>query len=376
MKAIFLVGAVHALFLMFLIISKKKKSVSDIILAVWLGSAGLPLMLYYFNYEHFSYIYEHSKYIPTSLMFFNVPVLLLQSPLLYIYTLSYIKSESKFSTKYLIHFLPFGLFALFSFLIVDFNTLDFENFNIFDYRFYAALIIFFPITIILGFFYTSRAFFMITDFKKELKNHFSYTENIDLQWLKFLTIIIFISWTLFVLIGTLSNKIATIHNYSLLLSTVVIFIIGFLGIRNSNIFIENYKKANINKQNPQKDKAIQTPLSNETKEQIQKITDYIESEKPYLNSRLTIKELADNLNIQVYQLSKIINDGMQKNFFDFVNQYRVEEVKYQIQTNQNYTLLGIAYECGFNSKSSFNRIFKKHTGLTPSQYKKRLTASA
>jgi AraC-like DNA-binding protein len=96
----------------------------------------------------------------------------------------------------------------------------------------------------------------------------------------------------------------------------------------------------------------------------------IDSEKLFLDSRLSIKTVADKLGISVNHLSQVINQQSGKNFFKFINEYRVEEAKKLLldQSNQKYTILAIAYDCGFNSKSSFNTIFKQYTGKTPSDY--------
>ena len=98
----------------------------------------------------------------------------------------------------------------------------------------------------------------------------------------------------------------------------------------------------------------------------------MENEKPYLNNRLGLKDVAEYLNISVHHLSQVINEQLDKNFFDFVNDYRVTEVKNLLRDpkHKQFTLLAIAYDCGFNSKSSFNSVFKKITGLTPSSYVK------
>ncbi|UBM59642.1 helix-turn-helix domain-containing protein [Marinilongibacter aquaticus] len=105
-------------------------------------------------------------------------------------------------------------------------------------------------------------------------------------------------------------------------------------------------------------------------EWMHQIQTFMEEEKPFLNPNLTINDLALQLNIQSHIISKVINEGFQKNFFDFINTYRIEEFKKQIKNPKykHYTILGIAYEVGFNSKSSFNRAFKKHTQITPTEY--------
>ncbi len=102
------------------------------------------------------------------------------------------------------------------------------------------------------------------------------------------------------------------------------------------------------------------------------LLDFMEKSKPYLNAELTIKTLADELDIPSYQLSKVLNQHFQKNFFDFVNTYRVEEAKTKLVATEyaHLTLEGIGYECGFNSKSSFYAVFKKYVNQTPAEYRK------
>jgi len=92
---------------------------------------------------------------------------------------------------------------------------------------------------------------------------------------------------------------------------------------------------------------------------------------------LSIGELAEAIDFPTYQLSQLINDQLGKSFFEFVNSYRVEEVKERFFDPQfsNLTLLGIAMECGFNSKASFNRIFKQLTNQTPTEYIKEKKAA-
>jgi AraC-like DNA-binding protein len=90
----------------------------------------------------------------------------------------------------------------------------------------------------------------------------------------------------------------------------------------------------------------------------------------YKKSDLSINDLASRLGVHPNNLSQTINQKEKKNFYDFVNTYRFEEFKrlISLQKNQQYTLLSLAYDCGFSSKSSFNRYFKKATGQTPSEY--------
>jgi AraC-like DNA-binding protein len=97
----------------------------------------------------------------------------------------------------------------------------------------------------------------------------------------------------------------------------------------------------------------------------------MEKEKLYLNCELTLGELANQTNIHSQQLSKLINENLHKNFFEFVNDFRIQEFK-RLAANPKHkhiSILGLAMDAGFNSKASFNRIFKNSTGLTPSEYR-------
>jgi AraC-like DNA-binding protein len=97
----------------------------------------------------------------------------------------------------------------------------------------------------------------------------------------------------------------------------------------------------------------------------------LETEKVYQNPNLTIGELAEQLGIPLVHLSQVVNDKFGKNFNDLLNSYRVESFKEKLlePDNHKYTIVALAFESGFNSKSAFNAIFKKYTGTTPSQFK-------
>lgn len=100
------------------------------------------------------------------------------------------------------------------------------------------------------------------------------------------------------------------------------------------------------------------------------LTALMETEKPWLDPELTLSQLAEQLGLNASQLSYLVNNGFEQNFNDFVNTYRVEEVKHKLSTPdfQHLSLLGMAFESGFNSKATFNRAFKKLTGQAPSRF--------
>ena len=103
-----------------------------------------------------------------------------------------------------------------------------------------------------------------------------------------------------------------------------------------------------------------------------KLLAYMEAAKPHLQPDITIYKLADDLGVPRHHLSQVINEKAQKSFFDFINSYRVEEVKKSLASTEmsNRNILGMALDCGFNAKATFNTAFKKFTSMTPSAYQK------
>ena len=105
---------------------------------------------------------------------------------------------------------------------------------------------------------------------------------------------------------------------------------------------------------------------------VKKLVLFMETEKPYLIPDLTLANLSKQVDIPTHHLSQTINEKLKCNFLDFINQYRVKEAQSMLVNPklEHYTILSIAYEAGFNSKSTFYSAFKKYAKMTPSQYKK------
>ncbi|MGJ5640503.1 helix-turn-helix domain-containing protein [Formosa sp. S-31] len=101
-----------------------------------------------------------------------------------------------------------------------------------------------------------------------------------------------------------------------------------------------------------------------------KLQAYFKSRKPYLEPELTLQSLSKECQIPKHHLTQLLNTRFNKNFYQYINEFRVNEVIKHISSKRNEALVDIAYQCGFNSKSTFNNYFKKITGLTPSEFKK------
>ncbi|KAF7775250.1 hypothetical protein PCIT_a1399 [Pseudoalteromonas citrea] len=102
---------------------------------------------------------------------------------------------------------------------------------------------------------------------------------------------------------------------------------------------------------------------------VKKLTYAMQSEKLFLNPQLSLSELAEHIDINNTDVSATLNICLQMSFYDFVNQYRIDEAK-RLLCRSRCKILAVAYDAGFNSKSNFNRLFKAHTGVTPSEYRK------
>ncbi|MEP1139656.1 MAG: helix-turn-helix domain-containing protein, partial [Balneola sp.] len=165
--------------------------------------------------------------------------------------------------------------------------------------------------------------------------------------------------------------------FTLLASTIFVYSIGYMGLKQAEFFtpVEAVESKPIEQPEIATESYSRSGLDeNLGKELHQQLCGLMENERPYLRSDLSLSELAGLMNISSHYLTEVINKYADESFYDFVNSYRIENVKQAIANPEfgNYTLLGIGLESGFNSKSSFNSVFKKHTGLTPSQYKKSL----
>ncbi len=110
---------------------------------------------------------------------------------------------------------------------------------------------------------------------------------------------------------------------------------------------------------------------------IEMLHEYMEGEKPYRDNAITLQKIAEELKVSHLYLSQIINTYMDRSYYSFINSYRIEEMKQALAdpARADENILSVAYEAGFNSKSTFNTLFKKETGLTPTQYRKKYLKS-
>ncbi|MBN1650336.1 MAG: helix-turn-helix transcriptional regulator, partial [Bacteroidales bacterium] len=290
-----------------------------------------------------------------------------------------VNHQSIFDKKYLIHLLPFLLFNLYLFICSFFpevsKTISLKTVHL-DHSPPLLFILFLIITALSGPFYFVLSIKVLKKHDINIFNNFSFSELINLEWLRKLIYIFGVVWTALIIITVIHH---VFNLFSMVFCTdglflslsVFVILIGYFGLKQREVFtLVSSKEPFLLPEN--KMKYAHSLLTDEKAEEyVEKLNRYMESSKPFLNANLTLPQLAAEIDISSHYLSQIINDKFNVNFFDFVNKYRVEEVKTKLKDPrfENFSLLGIALDCGFNSKSAFNRIFKKFTNQTPSQFK-------
>jgi AraC-like DNA-binding protein len=215
----------------------------------------------------------------------------------------------------------------------------------------------------------------VKKYRIKIRNFYSSIEKINYYWLTIVLYGFFFMWIVdfshFLILRVF--KLPLIVNQSLgTLSLTINFIFAVL------IFYEGLKRPQyfhlieIKEEKP-REKYEKSRLSkNDAYDYLAKLKTFMMEEKPFLNPEITINELSEKVNIPPRYLSQVINDSLNKNFYDFINSYRIEEAKENL-INSHYakkTILEILYDAGFNSKSTFNKVFKDYTGLTPTEFRR------
>ncbi len=363
MEYIYIVGSVQAMFFALFIITKQKKYLSDKILFVWLLIYSLNMIVPFFAYHASDKI---GKY------FLGLDILLISSHsiLMYLYTRTF--SIKPFKKIIYLNIIPLliSLCLFIPFYLKPFDDKQNIILNFGDLP--INLLIILCMAIICNIFYLVLCLKVLSSFKKRIKLISSYNENLSLKWLQIVIygdVIFFLSSIILTSILTnIGYSITDIDKIIYVFLTIFIFVIAFTGIKYGTSHQSEIEKINSNKVKDIQNEKCKLSRKEET---IRKLKKVMVEEKPYLNNKLTVYELAAKVHIPSYYLSQIFNKELKSNFYDFINLYRVEEVKKKIKEYPNFSLLAIALDCGFNSKASFNRIFKKQTQITPSEYLKK-----
>lgn len=366
MNTLFTIGIFLSFFLSLLLGRKKSKNLSDKILAVWMFIIGIHLTSYYLYSLGYWSKYPH-------LVGVTLPVPLLHGPMLYLYTLYSLREDKRLREKDLLHFVPAALSWLYMTRFYFFYTAEqkvlVDTGQVDDFAVFSTLSLI--AFIISGIFYPILAYWLVGAHKRLLDNNFSYDDRISLVWLKYCIWGIGAIYLVAGIVVLLKDGLQIIFPFNadfIFYAMIITFVfcIGYFGIRHQGLFSD--KAGQLVQNKPQKEykrSGLKQDVAEKVHSQLQQL---MKDEKPFTNPTLTLSALADRVDVTPNHLSQIINQYEQKNFYDFVNTYRTEEFIQQAINNPHLSILAVALDAGFNSKSSFNSVFKKHKGTTPSKY--------
>ena len=366
---IFIAGGTLAFFFELLLLGKKNKCLCDKILAIWMFFLGIHLFSYYLSGTGIYLKHPHLAGLVN-------PLPLIHGPLLFLYMGSVTHYFSKWKPMYLLHFLPVIVFAI---LYFDFFVpAGQEKLKIIKDIFidqYHVIGLFYPSVLLSGFIYISLTGLLYRRHSQNILNTLSnFNDKNNLHWLRNILIGMLVIW----LVVFINKSVFRSPVDDIIYITVSFFVvfIGFFGFRQGDIFINIPDKCLNEGLIPDKrpryiKSGLKEEQANEIKKQLEKI---VIEKKLFLDENISLPKLAELLKIHPNYLSQIINEKFQKNFYDFINSYRIEEFKQLVLMgkNKNKTFYALALDCGFNSKASFNSSFKKLTGITPSEYVKSL----
>ncbi|WP_211316467.1 helix-turn-helix domain-containing protein [Niabella yanshanensis] len=372
MSILFLTGIIITFFLSSLLITKRGKTKADYILTTWLFVLGIHLSLFYMvqtqQYQDWPY-----------LLGLEIPLPLVHGPLLFLYTTA-LTNQFPGKNYWIFHFIPvlFVYILLTGFLSRSATDKIWVYQNEGEGYEQAARWIFAGI-ILSGLSYIGVSLYYLKRHRRNILNVFADTEKINLNWLYYLIIGITVIW------------VVVIWGDDSLIYTVVVFFILFIGyfgikqvgILNNAMFVTSIPPNDNEAVFLPRDLATQPEpevvkyqKSRLTKSAIEKIhralLELMQKERLFTDVELTLGALSGRLAVHPNTLSQVINSAEGKNFYDYINALRVEAFIKALNNpeNKKYTLLSLAFECGFNSKASFNRNFKKHIGVSPTAYLK------
>ncbi len=353
-------SVIQALLFLGLLMSKKHRYLADFMMMLWLFVFSLHSLLILVNLN-----------VDTTPVLRILPVnlTLLYGPILFCYVKMLWVSNGRFENVLFFHSIPFVLFFLLTF--VFFENTDFQQILSMSGG-------------VSGILYCVLTLFYIRQHERKIIDLYSTTKSVSLDWLKKLIIGVVFVWSgIFVLIVIKQLFQVNINlNWFFILIPFFITYIGYYGLKQKIIFQTDLNITSEVKNMSDNNIPVNQSLSYEKsglseldmKNIFNALENLMKTEKLYLEPGLNLKELANKAQIPQHHITQTLNRFVEQNFYDYINAYRVNEFINKLKKGDadNFSLLGIAFDCGFNSKSTFNRIFKKSTGFTPSEYKKRV----
>lgn len=374
-----LILVLQGLIFVILLLSRyfKKRHISDLFLGLILLLTCYAQICYTVGFMGW-----YNEFRTTKINYFLINIGVALAPLIYLYVKSITTSNFKFKTSYWWHFALAFTLVIYHFGIYTYDALQ-PGFNQtqngilkieLDEAYVKAILSYIETPFML--IYLAFTFQLFYSYRKKIIQYFSNTYKLELNWiLSFLILfsLLFLYSTIQDIVGSRFIDLGYMQRWWLnLFMAIVTLYVGVKGYftntskLNKLDFTFTPKTIGIPEETNQFENKTISDIDIETVKHLMDI------EKAYLNPELNLSDLAKLANMSRGQLSEIINTGFKKNFNDFVNTYRVEAFKVMLKENKHeqLSLLGIAQDCGFNSKATFNRVFKKLTNYSPTEYLK------
>ena len=373
-----LFGGLQGLLLLLFLVKKKLYSGGYIFLLLYFAVMLLQITLKVMNklwlMQNWGFLYQVSYFLP-----------LLYGPLIFLFARQLLFNKNFRLTDHF-HFLPFAFMCIYLLLARQFGFSS-QAINFF-YRSDTGMVIHLVSLSV----YHGLALHHWSKYRNSLKNFFSETQRLQMNWIRQLIIgslIVCAIIAVAIHLIYITNPQSLPYRYWFAVLTVFIYWVSYTALTQPSVFsvIKGYGKEEIPVATVMPKLVVHRPSmkysnSGLTKEAIgiiqQTLKKVTEEQKPYLNPELTINDLAALIKCNRHHLSQVLNESLKSSFYDYINFYRVEEAK-QLLLNtgkDNHKIASIAYDAGFNSLSTFNDIFRKHAGTTPSQFRKDLSQVA
>ncbi|MCB1023828.1 MAG: AraC family transcriptional regulator [Acidobacteria bacterium] len=346
--------------------SFKRKAKADLWLAMLLLVICSGLITPFIGFAN---VYDLNQW----LTFFPFGIIYATGVCIWFYVLTLTDDDRKFNRKHLLLFLPSAIYLTVR-LILFAQDLEFKDwFTDKYYQPYIGPFIFVTEFLWNGFF----LFLAIRHYKKYrawLDENFSATDRLTFDWLRnflYLFTAVFVIGAIFDFTANFLFRLSYIqYFYFELILAMLVYYLAIAGYLRSVPLKLDFTGDSSDKDLKPEDPPGPLLSAVELKDNKNRLQDLMKTEKPYLDPQLTLKTLARQIGLNTSVLSYTINTGFDKNFNDFINEYRVNEVKTRLidEVGENLNILAIAFDSGFNSKATFNRAFKKFTSRSPKEF--------
>jgi len=361
------IGISQSFFALILILLKKPYTTANRLMALWLLFILVELvfaLIHSQGIEMYSFPFVSFTY----------------GPLLYLYVKFMTKPDRKFNWLALMHLIPFVTFFTVSVIFREIPLMkDLRTFFAPD-RFISLRLVYSTAMFLSVTVYSILTFIEIRKHQEKIKNILSYTTGmITLNWLKVFSISFYMAFLILFILGGLNmiGDFIPFDPYIVVFTFITVFTFVFsYYIINQPVIFGQEVKILTGEDKKEGEKYTRSGLKDKQADAfLIKLISYVEEKKPYLDRDLSIQDLSDSTGISRHHITQVLNEKHRKNFFTFINEYRVKEViaRFNDPKNNNFTILAIAYDSGFNSKTTFNSIFKSQTGMTPSELREKST---